>query len=118
MSVKAKSGSGGEIHFDHTENSEDSCLLTITNLNQNDTVFFAFLDVRSTGGCGELSRTIEIDGKTFCDGNRMEDNGGVRVDITLQSSITIKMKNANANTGIGSIRLYYVGKFTLLPSKQ
>ena len=118
MPVKANSGSGGEIHFDHTENSEDSCQLTITNLNLNDTVFFAFLDVNSTGGCGELSRTIEIDGKTFCDANRMKEAGGVRVDITQESSITIKMKNANADTGIGSIRLYHVGKFTLLRFKQ
>jgi len=118
MSVKAKSGSGGEIHFDHMENSQDSCLLKITNLNQSDTVFFAFLDVNSIGVCGELSRTIEIDGKTFCDGNRMKDAEGVRVDITLESMITIKMKNATADTRIGSIRLYYVGKFTLLHFKQ
>jgi len=48
----------------------------------------------------------------------MEDAGGVRVNITLESSITIKMKNANADTGIASIRLYYVGKFTPLRFKQ
>ena len=108
--IIAESGSGGEIQFSQNE-AFGPCELSITGLNESDTVFISFLNVSSTGECGVSSRFISIGGSKVCDEAAARDTGGIRIDVAgSQTSVEVKVKNSNSPNGLRLAKLYYVGK--------
>jgi len=87
------------------------CELLISELKPYSVVFFTIMEVKSTEPCVQTSRMISIGKRILCRQNDARMAGGVRVDVEKgQASVRVVVNNPTSNTGVTTMKLYYIGE--------